>query len=64
MRPNARVWRKTRRDAEKGIPTGRRATHRAETQEPIPGSTWSRRQHAKTPPGQCARYTTTEGSAQ
>lgn len=44
MKPqDTRVWRKTRRAALKGIPTGRRTTHRAETQEPIPGSSWPRR---------------------
>lgn len=47
MRPEGtRVWRKTGRDALEGVPTGRRATHRVETPEPIPGSTWSRRHPA------------------
>jgi len=41
MKPeNARVWRKTRRAAEKCLPTGRRTTHRVETQTPKPRSTW------------------------
>lgn len=60
MRPDARVWRKHQRAADKGTPTGRRHTHQAETNDPTPGSTWSRRQHAKRPPLSAG----TEGSAQ
>ena len=33
MRPDARVWRKSQRAAEKGIPTGRRDSHKVETQQ-------------------------------
>lgn len=56
MRPeNTRVWRKQQRAAEKGVPTGRRTTHRAVTNDPIPGSTWRRRQHAKRPAGLLTR---------
>lgn len=40
MRPDARVWRKSQRATEKGIPTGRRATHKVETQQPDRRSTW------------------------
>jgi hypothetical protein len=65
MRPDARVWRKHQRDAAKGVPTGRRATHKAETQEPQPGSTWTRR-HLQAPPlmrpcqvGRCTRWDAT-----
>jgi hypothetical protein len=44
MRPHeARVWRKKWRDASKGVPRGRRTTHRVETQAPVPGSSWRRR---------------------
>ncbi|MGR6922641.1 hypothetical protein ACU635_51020 [[Actinomadura] parvosata] len=51
MRPqDTRVWRKARRAALKGVPTGRRTTHRAETQDPVPGSTWRRRHPAEWPP--------------
>jgi hypothetical protein len=65
MRPDARVWRKHQRAAQKGVPTGRRATHKAETQEPQPGSTWTRR-HLQAPPlmrpcqvGRCNRHDAT-----
>jgi hypothetical protein len=37
------VWRKARREALKGITRGRRSTHKVETQDPIPGSSWVRR---------------------
>lgn len=51
MRPqDARVWRKAHRVALKGVPTGRRATHRVETQDPIPGSSWCRRHPGEWPP--------------
>jgi hypothetical protein len=42
MKPadRTRVWRKTGRAATKRIPTGRRTTHRVETQTPKPRSTW------------------------
>jgi hypothetical protein len=33
MRPDARVWRKHQRAAQKGVPTGRRTTHKVETQQ-------------------------------
>jgi hypothetical protein len=56
MRPDARVWRKHQRDAAKGVPTGRRATHRAETQEPQPGSTWTRRHPGEWPPYLIRKY--------
>lgn len=49
MRPNARVWRKAACAALKGIRRGRRTTHKTETQEPTPGSTWSRRHPASLP---------------
>jgi len=65
MRPEAKVWRKHQRAATKGIPTGRRATHEAETQEPTPGSTWTRR-HLQAQPmtrpcqvGRCNRHDAT-----
>jgi hypothetical protein len=51
MRPEGvRVWRKTAREALKGMPRGRRSTHRAETQDPIPGSSWVRRHPGEWPP--------------
>lgn len=43
MRPNTRVWRKEQRAALKGVARGRRHTHKVQTQEPKPGSSWSRR---------------------
>jgi hypothetical protein len=46
VRPDARVWRKLQRTAAKGVPTGRRTTHRVETQQPKKpprGNTWTRR---------------------
>ena len=44
MKPEgARVWRKARREALKGVEAARRSTHPVETQEPIPGSSWKRR---------------------
>jgi hypothetical protein len=49
MRPDARLWRKAARAALKGIRRGRRTTHKTETQEPRPGSTWSRRHPASLP---------------
>ena len=49
MKPQGRVWRRTRRAALKGVPTGRRHTHRVETQEPIPGSSWIRRHPGEWP---------------
>ncbi|MCC5574565.1 hypothetical protein IMZ11_02780 [Microtetraspora sp. AC03309] len=49
MRPEVKVWRKTRRDALKGVPKGRRSTHRAEINEPVRGSTWTRRHPGETP---------------
>jgi hypothetical protein len=51
MKPqDTRVWRKSRRAALKGVARGRRATHRVETQDPIPGSTWCRRHPGEWPP--------------
>lgn len=47
MRPNARVWRRNQRAAQKGTLGGRRSTHKAETQEPQPSSTWTRRHPAR-----------------
>lgn len=46
MRPadNTRVWRKQQRAEQKGIPTGRRTTHKAETQKPArPFEAWRNR---------------------
>jgi len=50
MRPDAKVWRKARRAAEKGVPKGRRHTHKTETQEPVRGSSWQRRHPGEMPP--------------
>ena len=50
MRPEARVWRKAQRDADKGVPKGRRSTHQVETQEPVRGSSWARRHPGEMPP--------------
>ncbi|MET8866488.1 hypothetical protein ABZW11_26420 [Nonomuraea sp. NPDC004580] len=51
MRPEGtRVWRKTRRAALKGVARGRRHTHRVETQNPVPGSSWMRRHPREWPP--------------
>ncbi|MCO6011521.1 hypothetical protein NE236_41880 [Actinoallomurus purpureus] len=47
---NPRIWRKNRRKADRGIPAGRRTTHRAKTEEPTPGSTWMRRHPGELPP--------------
>lgn len=43
MRPEARVWRKAARRALRGVPTGRRSTHRVTTETPLPRSSWWRR---------------------
>jgi hypothetical protein len=50
MRPEAKVWRKAQRDALKGVSKGRRPTHRVETQEPVRGSSWTRRHPGEMPP--------------
>jgi hypothetical protein len=50
MRPEARVWRKARRAALKGMEHGRRSTHQVKTQEPVRGSTWTRRHPGEMPP--------------
>ncbi|MCT9932406.1 hypothetical protein N5079_19585 [Planotetraspora sp. A-T 1434] len=50
MRPEAKVWRKTQRDALRGVSKGRRSTHQVETQEPVRGSSWTRRHPGETPP--------------
>ena len=41
MRPEeTRVWRKTGRRTGRGVPRGRRLTHKAEIEAPQRGSTW------------------------
>lgn len=42
MRPadNTRVWRKQQRAEQKGVPAGRRTTHKVRTQQPDDRSTW------------------------
>jgi hypothetical protein len=58
MRPhdNTRVWRKSQRAAQRGTSRGRRSTHRTETQDPIPGSSWVRRHPGEWPPHLCHLY--------
>jgi hypothetical protein len=52
MRPyeSGQIWRKHQRATHKGIPGGRRATHQVKTQDPTPGSSWSRRHPRDWPP--------------
>lgn len=40
MRPEVSLWRKHRRAAEKGVPRGRRTTHKVETQQPHQNDPW------------------------